>query len=61
MTAQSWLQIGLVLLCIFLLSIPVGRYLANIVMDRRTALDVIFDPLDNAIYLLIGRKADGVG
>jgi potassium-transporting ATPase potassium-binding subunit len=57
MTAQSWLQIGLVLLCIFLLSIPVGRYLANIVIDRRTALDVIFDPLDNAIYGLIGSKA----
>jgi potassium-transporting ATPase potassium-binding subunit len=54
---QAWLQIGLVLLTIFLLSIPVGRYLANIVMDRRTWLDPIFDPIDNALYFLIGRTA----
>jgi K+-transporting ATPase A subunit len=36
MTAQMWLEIGLVLLIVFLLSIPIGRYLANIVMDRKT-------------------------
>jgi K+-transporting ATPase ATPase A chain len=57
MTAQSWLQIAVVLLLIFLLSIPVGRYLASIVMDRRTSLDAIFDPIDAAIYRLIGRQA----
>jgi potassium-transporting ATPase potassium-binding subunit len=49
---QAWLQIGLVLLTIFLLSIPVGRYLANIVMDRSTSLDPVFDPIDNALYFL---------
>jgi potassium-transporting ATPase potassium-binding subunit len=54
---QAWLQIGLILLTIFLLSIPVGRYLANIVMDRRTWADPVFDPIDNALYLLIGRTA----
>ncbi|HXZ00324.1 MAG TPA: potassium-transporting ATPase subunit KdpA [Stellaceae bacterium] len=57
MTAQSWLQIGVVLLIVFLLSIPVGRYLAKIVMDRKTRFDAIFDPIDNAVYFLIGRKA----
>ena len=46
MTAQMWLQIGLVLLIVFLLSIPIGRYLANIVMDRKTRLDPVFDRLD---------------
>jgi potassium-transporting ATPase potassium-binding subunit len=56
MTAQSWLQIGLVLLCIFLLSIPVGRYLASVVSDRKTRVDAIFDPIDTVIYLLIGRN-----
>ena len=56
MTAQSWLQIGPVLLVIFLLSIPVGHYLAGIVMDRKTRLDAVFDPIDNALYFLIGRK-----
>ena len=57
MTAQSLLQIGLVLLLIFLLSIPVGHYLANMVMDRKTRLDAVFDPIDAAIYVLIGRNA----
>ena len=56
MTVQSWLQIGVVLLLIFLLSIPVGHYLSTIVMDRKTKLDAVFDPIDNALYFLIGRK-----
>jgi len=55
MTAQSWLQIALVLLCIFLLSIPVGHYLASIVLDRKTWLDAIVDPIDSVAYFLIGR------
>ena len=54
---QPWLQIALVLLIVFLLSIPVGGYLAAIVMDRKTWLDPVFDRVDNAIYLLIGRAA----
>ncbi len=54
---QGWLQIALVLLIVFLLSIPVGSYLAAIVMDRRTWLDPLFDPVDNALYALIGREA----
>ena len=56
MIAQLWLQIGVVLLLIFLLSIPVGHYLAAMVMDRKTWLDAIFDPIDNTLYFLIGRK-----
>src|SRR5271169_1737571 len=57
MTVQMWLQIGIVLLIVFLLSILVGRYLADIVMDRKTRLDRVFDPVDDAIYFLIGRNA----
>jgi potassium-transporting ATPase potassium-binding subunit len=57
MTGQTWLQIGLVLLIVFLLSIPVGRYLADIVMDRRTRFDLLFDPVDEVVYRLIGRNA----
>ena len=56
MIAQLWLQIGVVFLLIFLLSIPVGHYLAAMVMDRKTWLDAIFDPIDNTLYFLIGRK-----
>jgi potassium-transporting ATPase potassium-binding subunit len=56
MSAQAWLQIILTLLAIFLVSIPLGRYMARIVMGRPTKLDQIFDPIDNAIYFLIGRR-----
>ncbi len=57
MTMQSWLQIGLVLAVAFLLSIPVGSYLAAIVTDQPTWVDPVFDPVDAVIYRLIGRIA----
>jgi len=57
MTVTAWLQIAATLIAIFALSIPTGRYMARIVMGRTTLFDGFFDPIDNAIYLLIGRKA----
>lgn len=48
MIAQIWLQIGLALLIIFLLSVAVGRYLADIIVDRRTRLDPVFDPVEES-------------
>jgi len=59
MTSQGWLQIGLTLLIGLLISIPVGRYLARVVTDRKTPLDRLLDPIDNFIYLLIGRRICG--
>ena len=59
MTSQGWLQIGLTLLIGFLISIPVGRYLATVVTGRKTVVDRLFDPIDNFIYLLIGRRICG--
>ena len=59
MTSQGWLQIGLTLLIGFLVSIPVGRYLATVVTGRKTVVDRLFDPIDNFIYLLIGRRVCG--
>ena len=59
MTLQGWLQIGLTLLIGLLISIPVGRYLARVVTDQRTPLDRLLDPIDNFIYLLIGRRICG--
>jgi K+-transporting ATPase ATPase A chain len=56
---QGWLQIGLTLLIGFLISIPVGRYLARVVTRRKTVFDRLFDPIDNFIYLLIGRRICG--
>ena len=56
MTSQGWLQIGLTLLIGFLISIPVGGYLARMATGRKTSLDRLFDPIDNGIYLLIGQR-----
>jgi len=56
MTLQSWAQIGSTLLIGFVLSIPVGWHLARVVLDRRTWLDPLWDPFDNGIYWLIGRR-----
>ena len=36
MGALAWLQIIVILLAIFLLSIPTGRYMARVVMGRQT-------------------------
>ncbi|MBV8248387.1 MAG: potassium-transporting ATPase subunit KdpA [Comamonas sp.] len=55
--SHLWLQIGLTLLATFLLSIVAGRYLAKVVTEQRTLLDPLFDPIDNGIYYLVGRKA----
>jgi K+-transporting ATPase ATPase A chain len=57
MSMPSWMQIGITLLIVFLLSIPAGRYLCAVVTQRRTLLDPLFDRVDNVIYLLIGRRA----
>ncbi|HML08778.1 MAG TPA: potassium-transporting ATPase subunit KdpA, partial [Xanthobacteraceae bacterium] len=56
MGALAWLQIALTLIAIFALSIPTGRYMARIVTGQKTLFDRFFDPIDNAIYFLIGRK-----
>jgi len=59
MGAPAWLQIAFTLVAIFLLSIPTGRYMARIVMGQKTPVDRFFDPIDNAIYFLVGRKVTG--
>lgn len=56
MTTQGWLQIGLTLLIGFVISVPTGRYLASVVTERKSAIDRFFDPIDNCIYRLIGRR-----
>ena len=59
MTSQAWLQIGTTLLIGFVISIPVGRYLATVVTGRKTVFDRLLDPIDNFIYVLIGRRMCG--
>jgi K+-transporting ATPase ATPase A chain len=57
MIGQGWLQIVLTLSIALAISVPVGRYLAKVFMNEKTALDWIIDPLDNLVYRTIGRKA----
>jgi len=56
MGPQGWLQIAVTLIAVLALSIPTGRYMAKIVLERKTSVDWLFDPVDNAIYFLIGRR-----
>jgi len=56
MPVPAWLQIAATVLAIVVLSIPTGRYMARIVTDRKTPFDRFFDPIDSALYFLIGRK-----
>ena len=56
MTAQAYLQMAITLLIAFLISVPAGRYLGRVFMDRKTLLDPVFDPIDDFIYRLTGRE-----
>jgi potassium-transporting ATPase potassium-binding subunit len=56
MGVAAWMQIAVTLIAIFLLSIPTGRYMARVVVGQRTLVDPFIDPIDNALYWLIGRK-----
>ena len=56
MTAWAWLQIAATLIAILLLSVPTGRYMARIFTGQKTWFDPLFDPIDNALYWLIGGK-----
>src|SRR6516165_6905571 len=48
------IQIVIVLAIIVGLAIPLGRYMAAVFTNRRTVLDPVLDPVDNAIYRLSG-------
>ena len=39
-----------------MISIPTGRYLAKVVTGGRTVVDRVFDPFDNFLYAVIGRR-----
>jgi K+-transporting ATPase ATPase A chain len=56
MPAQAWLEIALTLLIAFVISVPAGRYLGHVFMDRKTIADAFFDPIDSLLYRLIGRN-----
>ncbi|BAY65399.1 potassium-transporting ATPase subunit A [Calothrix brevissima NIES-22] len=60
---QGFLQIGLTL-CIVILITPIfGRYIANVFQEERTVLDSLMNPLERSIYVLVGvrRKENMTG
>jgi K+-transporting ATPase ATPase A chain len=54
MTANGWLQIGFFLLVIFLITKPVGVFLARVFNGEKTLFDPILRPVERLIYRLTG-------
>src|SRR5256712_7420822 len=52
--ARDILQIAIVVAILLLLVRPVGSYMAAVFMGKRTWLDPVLNPADNAIYRVSG-------
>ena len=54
MTANGWLQILLFLLIIFLITKPLGIYMARVFAGERTFMDRVMRPLERLLYRVTG-------
>src|SRR5690349_22757581 len=54
MTANGWLQIGLYVLAIFLVTKPLGIFMARVFEREKTFLDPVLRPVERLIYRLCG-------
>jgi K+-transporting ATPase ATPase A chain len=54
MTANGWFQIGFFLLVIFLITKPLGVFLARVFGGEKTFLDPVLRPVEKLIYRLTG-------
>jgi potassium-transporting ATPase potassium-binding subunit len=54
MTLNGWLQILFFLLAIFLVTRPLGSYMAAVFARRRTWLDPVLRPIERLVYRLAG-------
>jgi potassium-transporting ATPase potassium-binding subunit len=54
MTANGWFQIGLYVLVLFLITKPIGIFLARVFEREKTFLDPVLRPLERVIYRLCG-------
>jgi K+-transporting ATPase ATPase A chain len=54
MTANGWFQIGLYLIVIFLVTKPLGVFMARVFSRERTFLDPILRPIEKLVYRLTG-------
>jgi K+-transporting ATPase ATPase A chain len=53
-TANGWLQIGLFVVVIFLITKPLGVFLVRVFERERTILDVVLRPIERFIYRIVG-------
>jgi potassium-transporting ATPase potassium-binding subunit len=54
MTANGWFQIGLYVLVLFLITKPMGIFLARVFERQKTFLDPLLRPVERLIYRLCG-------
>src|ERR1700720_1018292 len=54
MNANGWFQIGFFLLVIFLITKPLGVFLARVFSSEKTFLDPVLRPIERLIYRLTG-------
>jgi K+-transporting ATPase ATPase A chain len=54
MTANGWLQIGLFLFAIFIVTKPLGIFMARVFEREKTFLDPLLRPVERLIYRLCG-------
>ena len=54
MTANGWLQIGLFLAVIYLITKPLGIFLVRVFERERTILDVVLRPIEKLLYRIAG-------
>jgi len=54
MTANGWVQIGLYVLVLFLITKPVGIFLARVFERKKTFLDPVLRPAERFVYRLCG-------
>jgi len=54
MTANGWFQIGLYVLVLFLITKPIGIFLARVFEREKTFLDPVLRPVERLIYRLCG-------
>jgi K+-transporting ATPase ATPase A chain len=54
MTANGWFQIGLYVLVLFLITKPIGVFLARVFERQKTLLDPLVRPVERLVYRLCG-------
>ena len=54
MTANGWFQIGFYLLAVFLMTKPLGVFMARVFNREKTFLDPLLRPIERLIYRLVG-------